>query len=962
METPDESSLRRAALEHAVERAAGLLPAQGPIGVFVHHNTLHAFEHLPFEQAVVAAGRVFGAKSFLDEEEFRGHLRAGRVDGADIDDVLRRELGAAAEEPATLGLERIELRRLLMVRIEWEPSLPAFEHRLRDGLLPWSARDDRCSDEELWQRCSAASKALGPAPVEGPAGAAAREALARVTEPDAERLVMPLFVRVVAAMLDQGVASWPSPGREQGVYGGARELLAQPFGPPSRFMRRVAREMRRQRNAGFDARAAILDVLDDARVEAEQWESFIVPTLLALPGWFGIVRQLEVRPDRAPGAAPPARLMDALALRLTLDREAWRVVAEERGLACRTLAELASAAPLAAEGWAHREAQELCHLLRVAPDGVAGPTDLVNMLAEIRSFPPEARRRCWQLAYERHYRQEVLGGLAAHLDLGRGRSSEPAAATFQAIFCIDERSESLRRHLEEVAPACRTLGTAGFFGVAMAYRGIDDGHAVPLCPVVLRPLHEVVERRRAGGTQAVERRAMRRRWAGRLSLGIQLGSRTFVRGALVASLLGTLAALPLVIRVLVPRTVEGLRRRLGRFAVPRVETTLDVERQGDARTSAGLLAGYSRDEMADVVVTVLSGIGLTSSFAPLVLVVGHGSSSLNNPHESAHDCGACGGGRGGPNARAFALMANHPDVRARLERRGIAIPATTWFLAAYHDTCDDAIGYLDMDSVPPELVATVAGTREALEQARRLDAQERCRRFDSAPIDITADRALRHVEGRAVDLAQPRPEYGHATNALCVVGRRALTRGLFLDRRAFLASYDPDADPGGAVLGAVLASVVPVGAGINLEYYFSRVDPVRYGCGTKLPHNISGLVGVMDGHRSDLRTGLPWQMVEIHEPVRLLTIIEASAETVRRAMEALPGVRRLVENRWVQLATVDPVDGRMHVFEDGVFAEWSPAGGGLAIVARSHDWYRGRRGPVAPARVAAPPPLPGSSP
>jgi hypothetical protein len=171
--------------------------------------------------------------------------------------------------------------------------------------------------------------------------------------------------------------------------------------------------------------------------------------------------------------------------------------------------------------------------------------------------------------------------------------------------------------------------------------------------------------------------------------------------------------------------------------------------------------------------------------------------------------------------------------------------------------------------------------------------------------------ALRHVEARSEDLAQARPECGHATNAIAIVGRRSRTRGLFLDRRAFLVSYDPEGDDDGARLARVLAGVVPVGAGINLEYWFSYVDPIVYGCGTKLPHNITAYLGVMDGHQSDLRTGLPWQMVEIHEPLRLLTIVEARPERLLAIAAQNPTIGRLVTGQWVQLIAWDPDEDRM---------------------------------------------------
>jgi hypothetical protein len=208
------------------------------------------------------------------------------------------------------------------------------------------------------------------------------------------------------------------------------------------------------------------------------------------------------------------------------------------------------------------------------------------------------------------------------------------------------------------------------------------------------------------------------------------------------------------------------------------------------------------------------------------------------------------------------------------------------------------------------------------------------------------------VEARSVDLAQVRPELGHATNAVCVVGRRWRTRGLFLDRRAFLVSYDPTADHDGAILTRTLAAVGPVGAGINLEYYFSVIDRLGYGAGTKLPHNITGLLGVMDGHASDLRTGLPWQMVEIHEPVRLLMIIDAPADRILAAAARVPAVQRLALNRWIQLVAWDP-DGGLQVLADGRFEPYTIDARVQPVVERSIDWYAGHREHLPPARVLA---------
>jgi uncharacterized protein YbcC (UPF0753/DUF2309 family) len=209
---------------------------------------------------------------------------------------------------------------------------------------------------------------------------------------------------------------------------------------------------------------------------------------------------------------------------------------------------------------------------------------------------------------------------------------------------------------------------------------------------------------------------------------------------------------------------------------------------------------------------------------------------------------------------------------------------------------------------------------------------------------LTTDAGLRHVEGRAEDLAQTRPEYGHATNAVTYVGRRHRTRGLFLDRRVFLTSYDPTQDDAEAtILTRILQAVIPVCAGISLEYYFSFTDPTGYGCGTKLPHNITSLLGVMDGPASDLRTGLPWQMVEIHEPVRELFIIEAAPEALLLIMERNEAIARLCKGDWIRLAVLKPDAPELLMYHEGSFQPYFPEATELPSATSSIEWYRGWR-------------------
>ncbi len=417
-------------------------------------------------------------------------------------------------------------------------------------------------------------------------------------------------------------------------------------------------------------------------------------------------------------------------------------------------------------------------------------------------------------------------------------------------------------------------------------------------------------------------------------------------------LLGPVSALRTLAHVLAPRSFLAAGTRMTSTVLPRPATHLSAVRGEPDETSArGKALGFSTDEAADRVVSVLRNIGLVRDFAPIVILLGHGSTSLNNPHESAHDCGACGGRRGGANARLFADMANRADVRDAMRQRGLHLPDDVWFVGALHDTANDAVEYHDLERIPTAFDDVFAEARQALDRARRDNAVERSRRFDDAALTQSPDAALRHVEARAAHLAQPRPEYGHCTNASCIVGRRELTRGLHLDRRAFLVSYDPHSDPDDVILERILAAVGPVGAGISLEYYFSSVDNETFGCGTKLPHNVTGLIGVMNGHQSDLRTGLPLQMVELHEPMRLLLVVDATEASLLAVASRQPEIAELVGNGWVQLVAMHPDTGALSVFERGGFVPHVPRVDRLPEVEWSRAWHSRGRDHLLPALV-----------
>jgi uncharacterized protein len=933
-------------LKHVVEHIAHLLPAQGPIGVFIHHNTLHAFQHLPFERAVVEAARRFGAEPYMKEDAYRDCFAKGRIRKEDVEAILEGEGQQVALRKAMMvpGVRRFEAET-----IRWEIEEKGLKGQFRKDLSNEAKRT--LAFEVAGELFDFWFERTGNIASTGLLAARPREGVLAATGVDVDETIHPLLIRLTAAFLDQGMAYWPMPNREEGFWSASLRILGQPASIHSEKLSELPRWVEAMKGkTGVEAAIELLNVLG---VDGSDWETMLEAEVLAMPGWAGLMHQLEKDPSLAPHEVLPATLMDFIAVRLLLtvagvatamgEPKRWRIAIEsgqdqeaERLLQAARLFDASQLMGLGAEKlekWPQAEVERL--------------------RSDVLSFDELERRRIWHLAYERRHERQILVPLRKHAAQAMPETSRRLVA--QVFFCIDDREESIRRHLEEVDGEIETFGAAGFFGVAMNYAGIDDAGGASLCPVVVKPQHAVTEQPMAGQEKSHgKRKALRKIWS-RLVREMFVSSRTLVRGWIGTTVLGIFSLFPLVMRVLSPRQYGRLVAWLNDSVLPEPRTELAFMRQDATSHQAahGLLEGFTVEEKVERVASVLGPAGLRKGMARLVIVLGHGSTSLNNPHESAYNCGACGGRQGGPNARIFAAMANHPEVRRGLRERNIVIPEDTWFVGGYHDTCSDDIDLYDIASMPESHACDLDRVRQSLEAARTRSAHERTRRFDSAGKSKSFADGLRHVQERAEHLAEPRPEYGHSTNAICFVGKRKTTRGLFLDRRAFLVSYDATQDPDNASLGLILGAVIPVCGGINLEYFFSSVDNEGYGCGTKLPHNITGLVGVMNGYESDLRTGLTLQMVEIHEPVRILFIVETTKERVLETIRQNALLREFLDNQWIRLAVQDPIEGsKILAYRGG--EEWEAIEGEdevLGVAETSLEWYHGKREHLPLARI-----------
>lgn len=1015
-------------LHDAIEHTAHHLPAQAPLEVFVHHNTLHAFQHLDFHDALEEARARFGAEGYLPEERYREEHARGRIRDSELDSAIARWLlpglgsapaglpraaelarlvlvhGIAPESPAGLqfrlherdaaerfdaGVHAVAKNRIVRETTAWLrqrvraggasflPLLAGHEggpeeqaRRLEEilGASPTPERLLRALDQEperlavaaLWEACRTLASAAAPvrsAPAAAPSGSL-RELIQRVSSEDPDDLVHPALINLAGAFLDRGQSRWSMPDRDAGFFVAFCRVLGAGHAVRPAWLSSLGGRVRRWTDEGKTAEDVIEEAMSEIGVAEADRAAFIESTLLDLPGWAGMFHRLESAPGPVGRSHARVRLVDFLAVRLILDVLALADVGRRlghRGPLRGLRAHLARKEPLrpAAEPGEHDRAWPLFLLAQHA--GMAAPElrslpapDARALLELVAGMDRRARLRAWQEAFEQHYRDQVLRALSE----ARRSPAITAPARFQIVCCIDDRTESLRRHFEEMSPDHETHGAAGFFNLAIAYQGIDDPTTFPLCPVVVSPRHVIQEE---PVSEHAERAEARRRWKrrmGSLAARFDSASRSVIWGPLIVALAGLLAALPLLAAVFAPWWAGKLRRKVGAWLLPPPRTRLTLPPSPDEATGEELATGFSIEEKAERVGDLLENMGLVRGFARIVALLGHDSASVNNPHFAAYSCGACGGRSGGPNARLFARMANRPEVRERLRPRGIDIPKETVFVGGVQNTCTESIDLFDTDLLPIDVLPELEALESALAEAAMRNAHERCRRLASAPKSGSQEAHLRHVEQRAFDLGQARPELGHATNAACFVGRRALSRGLFLDRRAFLVSYDPGIDAEGRVLERLLSAVVPVGAGINLEYFFSTVDNERLGAGTKLPHNVVGLFGVMNGPSSDLRTGLPRQMIEIHEPVRLQVVIEARSETILAILDRQPGIRELVTGAWVRVCSLDPATGEVAVFDprDG-FVPWKGAEAHLHRVAQSSDWYSGKEGFLPPALV-----------
>lgn len=505
----------------------------------------------------------------------------------------------------------------------------------------------------------------------------------------------------------------------------------------------------------------------------------------------------------------------------------------------------------------------LCFLYEYNPD--VFPDLESKSISEIESRLSALKQK------EKEYRSELIAKILGNQKL-KTSSDEGTKARVRFLFCIDVRSESMRRHLENSSLEIETEGFAGFFGMPIGYKywtGEEFSHS----PALIKPSYVFKDKDLNSQKLFWETKS----WIQKIKRTFPIGFQ-YVEGA------GFLSGLGLVSKTLRQNENKGQFRKLS---------------NGDIKNSVLSLPPETRNAIA---LGVLKHLGWTDNFPEYIVITGHGSHTENNPHEAGLACGACSGQSGELSARFACELFNLEEVRLYLQSENIVIPDSCKFIPALHETVTDEIILFDEKNIEPGFLPVLKKWMETAKESNRLEKK------------LIMGLNPKSAEVRSKDWAEVFPEAGLAGCAAFIIGRREITKGLNLEGRSFLNSYDYKKDPELKTLELLLTAPMVVTSWINLQYYASTVAPEKFGAGNKLIHSITGNLGVLEGNSWNLKSGLPLQSVFngekfIHQPIRLQVVVESPIQNINKILSKHKNVANLVDGEWIQMIVLDPEKG-----------------------------------------------------
>ncbi|WP_131794925.1 DUF2309 domain-containing protein [Fluoribacter gormanii] len=653
------------------------------------------------------------------------------------------------------------------------------------------------------------------------------------------------MIKWCGGFFDAGQGAIEMPHRDKGFYFGFLKLAY--FDKKLHHNKKEAKKW--LMGLPEEAEEAIILCLNKLQVPKEKEEEFITQTFLHLPGWAGFVKWKTHWHNPTTVDKIPVSLTDFLAVRLVITCLLWPDASQEKK----------------SEG-----------------DGSL----VQKALEEIKSN-------------EKQYEQALIKTLLPEVNQ---LAKNTKRADAQLVFCIDVRSEPIRRTIERLGNY-QTLGFAGFFGLPIRVQEFESGKTKDCCPVLLKPRYRIDERPNAANARFIEQHQQGKVIKSNLGKLYQELKYNFATPFALVETLGAWCGLKMLSQSLAPNFTKQSSQALNHYISPKIQTEPSFE-----LTESNLEHGIALDEQIDYAETVLRLMGLTADFAKIIILCGHGSTTENNPYASALDCGACGGNHGGVNAKLLAAILNKTEVRSALELKGIHIPLDTVFYGALHNTTTDSVEIYNLKTSKIIYPSLLNQLLVDLEEAKFSNNFERGRKLNS--IDAAKD-----IQRRSQDWSETRPEWGLARNAAFIVAPRTLTKNINLDGRCFLHSYNWEQDPEGSFLETILTAPMVVAQWINTQYLFSTLDNVAYGSGSKITHNVTGKIGIMQGNGSDLMHGLPLQSVmssderPYHQPQRLLTVVYAPKALVSNIIERQAVLKTLFFNEWVHLVIIEPSSG-----------------------------------------------------
>lgn len=651
-------------------------------------------------------------------------------------------------------------------------------------------------------------------------------------------------IKFLADFLDIGQAKWTMPIKNDNLYLAWREYSIV----ENKYIKQSINE------SPLDSEAAISYLLDKLCVPEKLIEQYLIEIIFNVLGWCSLVKWLEERPDNS-YIHRKASITDILAIWLNL----------EYALFVRYKLSFKI----------HLDLTPSCDLL--IQDTLQASISSKALLGLLNRYTISL---IWQRAFELNYQDQLMGKLQTNLPmLSDASKSSPKA---QLLFCIDTRSEGIRRKLEFIGEY-ETYGFAGFFGVGFKLVDEDSGACSFQCPAIVVPDVTLVKK---GGGQSLLNKLQDS------FVGIVNKTKNgYLAPLILFDVIGAFFSMLLIGKTVFPESISKL-----------FKVTTEAKYSSTSLNVYQSSGGYSPEILAEKANFVLTSIGLRDNFAPFIIISGHLSHSENNPFQSSLDCGACGGNGGIPNSIAFCQALNDPKVRTILEvKYNILIPSNTFFVSASHNTTTDEFNYYNLDLMNETQASYFSDITNDIKMAGELLRVERLK-------DLKGNS---DVNIRKSNWAELVPEMSLANNAAFIIGPRKITTNLNLGRRTFLHSYDPSLDDNGDILNFIFNAPVIVGHWINSQYYFSTTDMNIYGAGNKAIHNIVGKFGVMEGNFSDYKIGLPMQSISyqnrlVHQPLRLLVVVYAKQSVIDKILANSPVLASIFGGRWAYLQVIEP--------------------------------------------------------